>query len=239
VEQYWGGMASTPEVRSSRTEVSGRPWWVELLLLAGAVGPLLFIVVLLVEGATRPHYNAWHHAMSTLALGDLGWMQVANFIVLGVLLLGYAFGLRQVLHPGRGSTWVPIMMGVSGLCLIGAGVSVTDPGGLGYPPGESNASTLHGGLHLLFSNFAILAILVACVILALRFAQTPGWRGWAVYSVVTVILMIVFVIATSVAGTSDPNSPFGLYQRLTTFAGWAWIALVALRLLTRELPAGR
>jgi hypothetical protein len=34
------------------------PLITRLLLWAGAVGPLLFVVVLLIEGATRPGYSA-------------------------------------------------------------------------------------------------------------------------------------------------------------------------------------
>lgn len=35
-----------------------------LLLACGVIGPLLFIVVFLIDGATRPHYNAWQDAVS-------------------------------------------------------------------------------------------------------------------------------------------------------------------------------
>ena len=47
----------------------------------GVLGPVLFIAVFLVEGATRPGYSAWHNHVSLLATGDGGWMQVANFLV--------------------------------------------------------------------------------------------------------------------------------------------------------------
>ena len=33
----------------------------EFLLGCGVIGPLLFIVVLLIEGATRPGYSAWRN----------------------------------------------------------------------------------------------------------------------------------------------------------------------------------
>ena len=43
------------------------PLITQLLLWAGAVGPLLFVVVLLIEGATRPGYSAWHTFGSSLS----------------------------------------------------------------------------------------------------------------------------------------------------------------------------
>jgi hypothetical membrane protein len=38
-----------------------------LLLVCGAIGPLLFIVVFLIEGATRPNFSGWHHFVSSLS----------------------------------------------------------------------------------------------------------------------------------------------------------------------------
>jgi hypothetical membrane protein len=67
-----------------------------LLLACGAIGPLLNIVVFLILGATRPYYSAWQIPISSLSLGEGGWMQITNFIVCGALLLGFAIGLRRV-----------------------------------------------------------------------------------------------------------------------------------------------
>ena len=50
------------------------------LIACGAIGPLLFIMVFLIEDATRPGYNAWHNYVSSLSLSDQGWMQIANFL---------------------------------------------------------------------------------------------------------------------------------------------------------------
>ena len=64
------------------------------LLYAGLVGPLLFIVVFLIEGATRPGYNPWTMFVSQLATGPGAWVQIANFLVFGFLALCFAAGLR-------------------------------------------------------------------------------------------------------------------------------------------------
>src|ERR1700694_3143418 len=80
------------------------------LIACGAIGPLLFIIVFLIEGATRPGYNAWHHYVSSLDTSDQGWMQIANFLVCGLLTLCFAVGLRQVLRTGQSSVWGPILL---------------------------------------------------------------------------------------------------------------------------------
>ena len=206
-----------------------------LLLACGAIGPLLFIVVFLIEGATRPNYSAWHHFVSSLSQGERGWVQITSFIICGLLVLCFAIGLRRVLHPGTGSTWGPILLGIFGLCVIGAGLFVADPV-LGYPPGAPSAPTLHGALHVLFSLVAFTSLPAACFVLARRFAGDPGGRGWAIYSIATGILVVVFLIAADLVASLDPDGPAGLFQRLSIIIGWGWIALLAFRLMSKKPP---
>src|SRR5260370_7510777 len=79
------------------------------LLYAGVIGPLLFIVVFIVEGLTRPGYSAWRHYVSQLATGDGGWVQVVNFLVCGSLMVAFAIGLRHALRGSRGSIGAPLL----------------------------------------------------------------------------------------------------------------------------------
>lgn len=57
-----------------------------LLLGCGLAGPVLFIGTFLIEGATRPGYDAWRQAVSALGLGPGGGVQRADFIVFGLLI---------------------------------------------------------------------------------------------------------------------------------------------------------
>jgi hypothetical membrane protein len=205
------------------------------LIACGAIGPLLFIIVLLIEGATRPGYSAWHNYGSSLSLSDQGWMQIANFLVCGLLTLGFAIGLRQVLRTGRGSVWGPLLLGIFSMALIVAGFFVTDPS-LGYPPGTHGGGpqTLHGTIHGLAGLVAFSALTLASFVMARRFAGDPNWKGWALYSIVTGVLVIVFFIAATTVSALDesgvlPGSPTGLFQRIAIIAGWGWIALLAIR----------
>ena len=150
----------------------------------------------------------------------------------------FAIGLRRVLYPGKGSTWGPILLGIFGLCLIGAGFFVTDPT-LGYPPGAPSTPTLHGVLHGVFSLVGFISLPMACFVLARRFAGDPAWHGWAFYSIATGVLIIVFFIATGVAESPNPNAPVGLIQRLSIITGWSWISLLALRLISKGAPIDR
>src|SRR5215472_15835618 len=58
-----------------------------LWLSYGVAGTLLFPIIYLVEGVTRPGYIAWQQAISTLILGPGGWIQQADFILCGVSII--------------------------------------------------------------------------------------------------------------------------------------------------------
>jgi hypothetical protein len=216
----------------------------EFLLLCGVIGPLLFIVVLLIEGATRPGYNAIQTQGSYLALSNQGWEQIANFLVCGCLIIAFAVGLRRIWPTGRASVWGPLLVGLFGLGLVIAGVFVTDPGG-GYPPGapvNGSPQTWHGWVHgingLLFFNVVLPA---ACFVLARRFAAEPQNRGWATYSWITGALILVISILPTFGLPFAYRAGFpvvdGLIQRIVIIMVWGWLALTALRLFLQERKA--
>ena len=209
-------------------------------ILGGVIGPLLFIVVFLIEGATRPGYSAWHNFVSSLSLSNQGWEQIANFLLCGLLTLGFAIGLRQVFRTGRSSFWGPILFGVFSVALIVAGLFVTDPS-LGYPTAThgSGPQTLHGTIHGVAGLITFSSLAITCFVMARRFASDPAWKGWALYSTISGALVVIFFIASTVASSLDengvmPGSPTGLLQRVAIIAGWSWIALLAMRLLRKS-----
>src|SRR5258705_3023120 len=91
------------------------------LLVAGAVAGPLFLAVVLALAYARAGFDPARHPLSSLALGDLRWLQIANFVVCGALMLAGAVGLRRALAPGRGAQWAPRLLGLGGAALILAG----------------------------------------------------------------------------------------------------------------------
>jgi hypothetical protein len=120
--------AGAPDTTPEETSKTRR------LLACGIVAGPLFLVVALVQAFTRDGFDLSRHPISLLSLGELGWFQIANFIVTGGLYVACAVGMRRVLRHGRGATWGPRLVGALGVGLIMGGVFVTDPGA-GFPPG--------------------------------------------------------------------------------------------------------
>jgi hypothetical protein len=201
---------------------------------------LLFIVLFLVQGATRTGYSALRHPISSLSIGPMGWVQSANFIITGLLILAFAVGLRSVLRHPKGLLWGPLLIGIVGIGLIGAGFFTTDPLA-GYPPGTpllQTERTLAGRLHDLFSLPVFLALPAACFVFMRYFARRRNPR-WSVYSFLSGLGMLAAFVLAGMGFQQTPGfaEVAGLYQRLSIGIGWVWMALLALHFFRN--PSGQ
>jgi hypothetical protein len=57
------------------------------LLACGVLAGPVFVVTAGIQVLTRGGFDLGHHPISLLSLGDLGWIQIANFIVAGAGLI--------------------------------------------------------------------------------------------------------------------------------------------------------
>jgi hypothetical membrane protein len=209
-----------------------------LLLYAGVIGPLVFIVVFLIEGLTRPGYSAWRHYVSQLATGPGGWVQVVNFLVCGTLVIAFAVGLRGATR----SIAAPILLGLFGVSLLVAGTFSTDPA-LGYPPGAATVHTTHGMIHG-FAGLGAFSLLPATTFVTAAWFARHGSKRWFWYSLAVGLTMIVTFIASTTFSAMDgaglmPNAPTGFFQRVAIIAGWTWISMVALHLIRTRRSGAR
>lgn len=120
---------------------------IKRLLTCGLVAGPFFVLAFLLEGATRVGYDPFRDPISSLAIGPDGWIQSLVFLITGPLIVVFAFGLRQTLkNSSNNSFWGPLLIGLAGIGIIGAGIFTTDPF-IGYPavvPFEALPRTLHG-----------------------------------------------------------------------------------------------
>jgi hypothetical membrane protein len=204
------------------------------LLSCGAIGSPLFVLVFLIEGALRYGYSPLRHPISSLSIGDEGWIQVVNFLLAGLLLLVFAVGLQRIFRSNKKATHGPLLIGLVGIGLIGAGIFTTDPV-YGYPQDKPlilAQYSIHGHLHDFFSLLVFICLPIACFAFRRLFATT-GQRGWALYSVFTGIAMFAaFVLAGMGFKQYRGLVNFaGVLQRLSILLSCIWITLLALHLL--------
>jgi hypothetical protein len=202
-------------------------------LITGLLAGPLFVLTFLVAGALRDGYDPMRHPVSSLALGPTGWVQVVNFLVAGALTVAFAVSLRRRLRPGPGAMAGPLLIGLWGVGLIGAGAFVTDPVS-GYPAGTPavvEPPTRHGMLHdLVFSLPAFVGLIAAMFVFAYAFARR-GAPGRAVYSGLSGVAFVVLFVLASAGFAQRPGwvDVAGLMQRLYVGTGWLWLTVLALR----------
>ena len=135
-------------------------------MLAGS----LYLVIGLAQALTRPGFDLTRHELSQLALGDWGWVQISNFFVAGLLVIASAVGMQRALRTGRGATWVPRLVGLYGVGLLGAAIFTADAG-LGFPlgtPPDAVTISSHGILHLAFAAVRFCGLIAASIIFGRR-----------------------------------------------------------------------
>jgi hypothetical protein len=205
-----------------------------LLACGVAAGPL-YVVVGAIEAFAREGFDPTRHDLSLLANGKWGWIHISLLVASGLLTVLGAAGMSRALGGGRGGTWGPLLLGVYGLGLIGAGVFIADPvNGFpsGFPAGTYGDVSLHGLLHFVFGGVGFLGLIAACLVFARRFAVL-GERRWAVFSMATGVLYFAAFFGIA-AGSQQGGSVLTLVVLAFTVAvvlAWAWISALEARLL--------
>lgn len=199
----------------------------EKLLAAGVLATPLFFAVALTQAITREGFDLSKHMISQLSLDDLGWIQIANFIVTGTLFLLAALGIRRTMTTGIGHVWVPRLVAVFGAGLIAAGVFVADPAN-GYPVNAPETVAWHGILHGVAAMVAGLALVATNIILARRYHR-EGRNTMAATSIAIAIIFMVLPMTV-------PSLMSVLFAS-ASFLAWGWISLLAASLLPRRTPA--
>ena len=136
------------------------------LLGYGVIAGPFYLVVALAQALTREGFDLGLHQWSLLANGGPGWIQIANFVITGAMVIAFAVGLRRALTPGQGARWAPRLVAIYGASLIAAGIFRADPA-LGFPvgtPAGPGAVSWHGMLHFAAGGVGFTCIAIACLV---------------------------------------------------------------------------
>jgi len=207
------------DIRTTRTGVA------RLAAIGGVAGPILFATVVIVAGVIYDGYS--HVSQKISELGgdgaDHAIVQNVNFIVLGGLVLGFAWALADALGSPRTG---PALIGFFGLSsAIGNGVLPCDEGCKG--------ETTVGLLHIITGLSGFVAALAGMALLARRWRRDPAWRSHADFTQRTFVVALVGLIWFVATQAADAQSLAGIAQRIFVGSFLVWIAVTAARLLTR------
>ncbi len=165
------------------------------LLRCGIVLMPLFYVTVAAQLLTRSGFDITRHPLSLLSLGHEGWIQIANFLIAGMLGIACALGLRtRHGRPDAGGA-AAALVATFGVGMIIAGLFPPDAL-LGFPPGSPDEIPArmsgHAILHGVGFFIAFVSLIASCFVLARRFARA-GESGWSLYSATTGALTLVLI----------------------------------------------
>lgn len=207
----------------------GRAAATRSLLGWGVVAGPFYLLVSVLHALFKPGFDFSRHALSLLMVTDTGWIQRANLILVGVMVIAAAFGFGRAMDGRRGA-WVRALLIIYSGALIGSGVFAPDPMG-GFPAGADETVTTSGLLHLAFGAVGFVALGVAAIVFA-GWCRSRRRRGAGILSL---IAGIVVIAGFAGGGALSQSSAGVLLLWIAVLAGFAWLVCASV-LAYRSVP---
>jgi len=193
-----------------------------LLTLGVLAGPI-YLAVGLAQALLRSGFDLRRHPLSVLENGPGGWIQVANFVVVGAMVIAAAVGIRRVL--GSSSRAVSWFLGAFGASMIAAAVFWADPMDgfpIGTPIGPPKSISTSGLLHFAAGGLGFVSLAVSCLFAA-RAMSRRNTRSLARASLISGLV----ILAGFFGGMAIPHSSPVLGIWIAVVVGWAWLSAMS------------
>jgi hypothetical protein len=195
------------------------------------VGPF-YLAVGLLQALLREGFDLKRHPLSVLANGPGGWVQTANFVLSGLMVLAAVVGFGRVLGPkSRGVRW---SLGIFGASMLVAAIFRADPMDgfpVGTPAGSPTTISTVGFVHFVAGTLGFTALAVSCFFAASVMSRrnTPSLARLSFLSGLAVLIGFY-------GGAAFSNNSAGVLGIwLSVVVGWAWLAVMS-RHLYRVAP---
>jgi hypothetical membrane protein len=203
-----------------RTRLSMKP-----LAAAGIVGPIGFIILVVIQGVIQPDFDHIAMPISALAAWPAGWLQNLNFFVFGALMAAFAIGVNDAIRRTR--------FGFLGIALLLANSLGIFMAGL-FPWISVNGVPEETPEHVVAAVLTFSSASIGLAVLSRRMAADPLWHDLSAYVFGTGLVMLALFIA--VGGFAiEEGTPLhgwaGLLQRALVVVWFACLLVVARRAL--------
>lgn len=227
------GVAPEPTVEPGST---GGVGGTRSLLRFGMVAGPFYLALGLAQALVRDGFDLLRHPLSVLANGPGGWIQTANFLLTGLMVIVAAVGFQRVLGPKSRAVTVTWFLGGFGASMVLAAFFPADPVD-GFPPGTplgppTSISTT-GMIHFLAGTLGFVSLAVSCFAAAkaMRRRSAPSLARFSLFSGIAVL--VGFFGGAALATTSVAT--LGIW--FSVVVGWAWIWILS-RYLSRFASSG-
>jgi len=201
---------------------------------AGILAPIIFVGVFTVEGGLRNGYDPMSMYISALSLGNRGWIQILNFIILGILLFLFTLGLSKEFQTGKASRGGIITFYILSALFFISGPFVMDPADT-----PTNQLTAHGFIHGISGGIVFLLMPIIIFIFLRRFISDNTWQSFRWWTLILGVIeasgVIVFTYVSKIP--IEQNSYMnllGLFQRVALIPFMVWVFLFGIEMLRKQ-----
>ena len=201
----------------------------KLLLLCGAISPLIYIGMTILGGALWPGYNHIKDTVSELMSPTapnkslLDTLMATSSIFMSLFGIGVLHFVKTSGHTTRLGVTSAVMLIVLGILQIVVVLFFPQD-----PMGEE--LTFPGKMHIgLVGIQALMSILIP-LFMGLWIRKTGLMPGFGIYSIVSAVLTVVMGIAIFPLG----KSIMGLTERITVLLYDVWMIVIAVQLFIRS-----
>ncbi|OLB68698.1 hypothetical protein AUI06_10175 [archaeon 13_2_20CM_2_52_21] len=191
----------------------------------GIAAPIVMVSLWALASVLRPGYDQLTQKGSELGTGPNSIVMNANFVVTGLLILIFCFGLLKNIDAGKWSQIGLVFLAIAGVGEIATGIFPCDPG---CPLTGSLSQLIHTGIVVVF--FGSVGIFPLFTGIGLNLDKF--WASYRSYSLVTGLASIGLFTAFSIAILTSFQY-VGLLQRLFLAFPFQWIWIVAVLLRRR------
>lgn len=190
--------------------------------LVGIVGPIVWWLLVIVNGAITPGYSHSSDFISTLgAVGaPYATIQTINFGIFGGSILALMVGIHFWFDVGRRPRFGTILLGVFGVCVVLAGV---------FPENAAVPESTTNVLHDVTSTIAFIAGVAGVGLITRRIEIDDRWPSHRYELIGTVVVVLATFVVFMLSIFSD-WAYVGLTQRLFIGVLTSWIVLQSYRL---------
>ena len=150
-------------MESNESEVGRGAAVTQFALWCGVVAGPFYLAIGLIQAFVREGFDLGRHPLSMLANGPGGWIQTANFVLTGLMVIAAAIGFGRVL--GSSARALPWFLGAFGAAMIVAAVFPADPVD-GFPPGTPEGPprsiSTTGVVHFAAGALGFISLAISC-----------------------------------------------------------------------------
>lgn len=201
----------------------------KIYTLFGLVGPVIYILAVILGGILRSDYSFLYNTISELTVTN-----APNLVLISVLFGIYnfslfLFGIGAFLdneidssRKYKAATLMLATIGILGLLLL---FFPQDP--------RNSAVTFQSTMHIAIAGIISLFILISVLLIGINFRKIKEMKSFSIYSFVSFVVILVSGGAAAISvGTNYAYG--GLFQRITIFTFMLWVIVFSYLILRKN-----